>query len=63
MYPARATLQHVIKAWWKGGKNTVSSLGKPLSFVFPRFLGVLKWPSLELRRKFISLVQMCKIIL
>ena len=41
----------------------VSSLGKPLSFVFPRVLGVLKWPSLELRRKFISLVQMCKIIL
>ena len=22
----------------------VSSLGKPLSFVFPRVLGVLKWP-------------------
>ena len=26
MYPARATLQLVIKAWWKGGKNTASFL-------------------------------------
>ena len=36
MYPARATLQHVIKAWWKvgvkeGGKNTARSY----QFSFP----------------------------